>query len=327
MNKKDPQIALGFIIFGENTAKYLPYFLPSLKRQTYDNFKVLVFDNLKMKDNKPYRPIKDVASTEYVKSEYPEMVMIDSPKNAGFARAHNKMIDMAKGMGAEYYLVANPDIVLDRRALENMARVLDENKDVAAVSPKILKWDFAAGKKTDIVDTCGIGLKSGLKFFDIGQGERDGSRKKTNIIGPSGACGLYRISVLDRIAESGKYFDENMFMYKEDCDLAYRMYLGAYKTAFTSEAVVYHDRTAAGEKGVLSVLKSRKKKSVQIKRWSFLNQQILFFKYWAQQGRLSKLRIILWQIGAFLYALALEQYLLLEYLQFFKIRDDIRKYR
>ncbi len=327
MNKKTPKLIVGFIIFGQSTAEYLPYFLPSLKAQTYKNFKALAFDSLKMKENKPYRPIKDGSSTKYIKKEYPEIEMIDSLKNTGFGRSHNKMIDKARQLGADYYLVINCDVTLEPNALEEMVSILDNDKETAAISPKILKWDFVNNKKSKVIDTYGIGLKPGLRFFNIGQGKNDEGVVDHDIIGPSGACGLYRVDILEKIAESGKYFDENMFMYKEDCDLAYRLYLAGYQTRFASQAVLYHDRTAFGKKGFFAIFKNRRKRDPKINKWSFLNQQMIFLKYWAKQGILSKLMIVLWQIKAFFYLLLFEQYLLLEYLNLFKIEDNIRKYK
>lgn len=327
MEKNNPKLVVGFIVFGESTAEYLPYFLPSLKSQTFKDFKALAFDSLKMKENKPYRPIKDRSSNEYIKKEYPEIELIDSLKNAGFARSHNKMIDKARRLGADYYLVINADVILEPNALEEMVRILDNNKDVAAVSPKMLKWNFADNEKTDFIDTCGIGFRSGLTFYNIGQGKRYERPIERDLIGPSGAGGLYRIDVLEKVAESGKYFDENMFMYKEDCDLAYRLYLAGYQTRFASQAVIYHDRTASLRKGLFAFFKDRKNRNSKINKWSFLNQQIIFLKYWAKQGRLSKLMIIVWQIKAFFYLLLFEQYLLLEYLKLFKIEENIRKYK
>lgn len=119
-------------------------------------------------------------------------------------------------------------------------------------------------------------MKPGLRFVDAGQGEPDkGQYDDINILGPSGAAAMYRLEALEKAEQNGQYFDELMFMYKEDCDLAYRLKLAGYKSKCAPDAIIYHDRTARAKgEGNLKVFFNRGNKSQQIKKWSFLNQQI-----------------------------------------------------
>ncbi len=90
------------------------------------------------------------------------------------------------------------------------------------------------------------------------------------ILGPSGAAGVYRLSGLEKIKVNNQYFDELMFMYKEDCDLDYRLFLAGYKSLYVSEAVIYHDRTvfSRGEND-LKVVLNRKSKNKKVKEMVF----------------------------------------------------------
>ena len=234
------------------------------------------------------------------------------------------MIDEAKKLGAEYFLVINPDTILELEAIKNFVEVMEKDKTLGSASPKVLKWDFSEDKKTDIVDTCGIRLKTGLRFIDLGQGEKDrGQYDKTEILGPSGAAGIYRMSALDKVkspqpplsrGSGGQYFDELMFMYKEDCDLAYRLNLAGFKAKLAPEAIIYHNRPFSSAKtGFMAFFRGRKGKSEQVKKWSFLNQHIIFLKYWHLQGFLSKIVIILRILAIFVFALLFEPYLLGQY--------------
>ena len=45
------KLIIGFITYGESTAKYLPYFLDSLKKQTFQDFETLAIDNSEEKEN------------------------------------------------------------------------------------------------------------------------------------------------------------------------------------------------------------------------------------------------------------------------------------
>jgi GT2 family glycosyltransferase len=309
------KIIAGFITYGQYTQKYLPYFLSSLKMQTSQNFQIIAFNNGEAGD----------ANEKFIRANYPEIQLMGSGANLGFAAAYNQMIKRAYDERADYFLMTNPDIIFEPDVLEKLAVRLGADKELGSVCPKILKWEFNGNKKTDLVDSYGIGLKNGLRFFDVGQGKSDDKKfRYARIIGPSGACGLFRMAALERIKENGKYLDERMFMYKEDCDLDYRLYLIHQESACVPEAIVYHDRTAEGSgTGNLEAIKARRSKSVQVKRWSLLNQQLIFKKYWHLQNFASKLNIVLYLLKSFFYSFFFERPLLKDMLTIFKKSDNL----
>jgi hypothetical protein len=316
------QLYIGFITYGRSTSKYLPYFLKSIREQNFQDFKVLVVDN---------SPQEDRENAELVKQYCPEAEVKRSGENLGFAKAYNQMIIEAAKAGADFFLVINPDMILDKDALGNMVAALNES-EIDSVSPKILRWDFENSIKTDIIDSGGIKLLSGLRFVDMGQGEKDGQEfeKRKEILGPSGAAGMYKISSLEKVAyvkENGdkEYFDELMFMYKEDCDLAYRLHSAGCNSRFIPQAVVYHDRTATGQgQKNREVASNRRNKSRQVKKWSFLNQQIIFIKYWKFQNVKNKLFIIWFQLKMLVFISFFEPYLFSQLKELFFMRKKIR---
>jgi len=311
------KIIIGFICYGDHTAKYLPYFLPSLQKQTYRDFKIIVFNN---------GPAGD-ANEKLIRADHPEIEIMGAGANLGFAAAFNQIIRRAYAERADYFLMANPDIIFEPDVLEKLIVRLEADEELGSVSPKILKWEFTANKKTDLVDSYGIGLQSGLRFFDVGQGKRDDKKfRYARIIGPSGACGLFRMAALERVKENGKYLDERMFMYKEDCDLDYRLYLIHQESACVPEAIVYHDRTAQGVgTGNLEAIRARQGKSIQVKRWSLLNQQLIFKKYWHLQNLTSKLNIIFYLLKSFFYSFFFERPLLHDLLTIFEKSDNLKQ--
>jgi len=316
LEKGKIKIIIGFIAFGDHTAKYLPSFLLSLKNQTEQDFKIIAFNNGEGGDE----------NEKYLRANFPEIEILSAGKNIGFAAAYNQLIARAFAIRAEYFLMTNPDVLFEPDVLEKLVNRLAADRELGSVGPKILKWNFLENKKTEIVDTYGIALKSGLRFYDVGQGKVDDKKfRYARIIGPSGACGLFRMSALERIKENGKYLDERMFMYKEDCDLDYRFYLIQQESACVPEAVVYHDRTAAGI-GIsdVAVIAARKNKSHEVRRWSLLNQQLIFKKYWHLQNFVSKLNIIFYLIKSFFYCLFFEQFLLSDYLTIFSKYDNLK---
>jgi GT2 family glycosyltransferase len=316
------KIAIGFITYNADTAKYLPYFLDSLFKTLEDwpraDFLVLARDNSEEPNNYNREYIEEV----FNKDE--ELIRFRwSGENVGFARSYNAMIDEADVWGADFFLMINPDTIIAPDSITKMVLALESNKMLGSVAPKVLRWDFVNLKLTKQIDTCGLMLNSGLVFTDIGQGLIDnGQFYDVSILGPSGAAGLYRMSALKQVKEKTGYLDERMFMYKEDCDLAYRLFLAGFSSILVPEAIIYHDRSVSAiGKGVFASLKNRSNKSQQVRSWSFLNQHLLFIKFWSKQSLISKTKIFIKIVIFAIFAIVKEPFLLKNYAkisQFYK---------
>lgn len=321
------KLAVGFITYQEASARYLADFLPSLEAALGfldpGSYQAMVFDNSPAGDQSNAVVLEDFSAHQARK---PLQYQTEG-KNLGFSRAYNIMIRSALKMGAEYFFVINPDTLIEPEAIRKLIAALDAETSLASVAPKIRRWDFERKEKTNRLDSAGIILKAGLHFSDLGQGEEDDGRfDRAEILGPSGAAALFRLSALARVAEQGRnggaaqYFDEHFFMYKEDCDLAYRLFLAGYESRLVPEAIVYHDRTAASSgQGLPSVWRDRQKKSHQIRSWSFANQHLLFVKHWKKQNLASRLIIMVRISIMFIFSLILEQFLLKSYWSVLKL--------
>ncbi len=288
------KVCIGTILYGALTAPYLPLFKKSIEAQSYTNYELLIHDN--------------------------------TENNLGFSKAYNKMIKQALSTGADYFLVINPDIELSTDALEKLVAALDMDSRLSSVMPKLLRWDFAHNIHTKVIDSCGLALKKGLIFYDIGQAEFDrGQYDTVKSIGASGAAALYRISALEKVSENGNFFDEHFFMYKEDCDLAYRLKLADFSCTLIPQALGFHDRTISGG-GFLKRLLSRRAHSRKVKEWSFLHQHFLYIKYWGTLSLISKCFALLRKALMFIEALIFEQYLLATYSTIFKAKKTLKRY-
>jgi len=303
------KLIVGFITYQNSSSKYLADFLPSLKAALAflnpADYRIYVWDN-----SSP-----EYGANRLVLAADSQIEYETQGTNLGFSRAYNILLNRAAKVGAEYFLFLNPDMFLNPRAIEEMLKVLENNGELVSVSPKILRWDFVNRIKTKQIDSCGIILKTGLRFKDLGQGEEDhGQYDQANILGPSGAAGLYRLKLLERIKENGTYLDERFFMYREDCDLNYRLFLAGLKSALVSSALIYHDRTAASSgSGLGLVVKDRLKKNRSIREWSHLNEHLIYVKHWSKQNFVNKLFII-FRVGIVLvFSLMLEQFNLKNY--------------
>lgn len=314
------KIAVGFITYNSSSSKYLPHFLDSLFKSleglSRSSYLILARDNSEERINDNQRYIeKNINKADKL------INFTWSGANIGFSKAYNIMISEAARWGADYFLMINPDIFMSSDAIEKMVSEISRNTELGSLSPKILRWDFDNRILTDYIDSCGLSVNSCLTFTDIGQGEKDDGRfDKVHILGPSGAAALFRMSALEKVKEGGTYLDEDMFMYKEDCDLAYRLFLAGYKSALVPDAIIYHDRTAAAQGLAHRSLKSR-----QVRSWSFLNQHILYIKYYKQQSLRGKIGILARAGLIFIYVLFRERFLLKNYLIIGKKLADSKK--
>ena len=315
------KLAVGFILYEEATARYLADFLPSLEEALkccpsleaqiyiYDNSALGKEENAQIISAWKHKLEAATVKVMYYRGE---------GQNLGFSRAYNILISQAALDQAQCFLIINPDTKLEPLAISHLLAALNSDATLGSVAPKILRWRQADDKSGDTIDSLGIELAPGLRFFDQGQGSPVTESSKVNlIIGPSGAAGLFLMSALERVAEhrdKKQYFDERFFMYKEDCDLVYRLSLAGYGSRLVPEAVVFHDRSAASSGWSLAaILRGRRHKSRSVRTWSFVNQHLIYLKHWSKQSLASRLLIIYRIIIYFIFSLILEQYLLKTY--------------
>jgi len=320
------KIAVGFLVYND-TVKYLPFFLPSLAEAlavVEAEYEIYCLDNSEKELNE---------NREYIVKSFPAIKYSFSGKNLGFSKGYNRLIKQALDFGAEYFLMINPDTILEKDSIVRMLLDIQTDSQIGAVAPRILKWDFVNNLKTDIIDCDGLAITPSHRFFDRHQGQRVSSfssfspsssssfSSSSLVFGFTGAAVLLRLSALRDIAfcsdnDSGhvEYLDELMFMYKEDADLSYRLNLAGWNIVFCVESVIYHDRTASplGE-SIWQIIANRKRKSRLVKEWSFLNQWVLVLKYiFLPLPFLVKVRTWIYQLLGCAYALFFEPYLLKE---------------
>jgi GT2 family glycosyltransferase len=275
------KITIGFITYKDSSFKYLPLFSQSLldslnkARELNSDLEVsvLAFDNSDDAGRDNYDYLRDFFEKNNLDGK-----IWDSKENIGFSRAYNIMINHAIDNGADLFLMLNPDTLLESSFVEEMISAYEKDPEVGVWAPKILYWDFPENKKSNIIDSYGTGLSRSHRFFDRGQGKRASSfsDESKEIFGFTGAAALLNLKLLKRAAyekDSLMFFDELMFMYKEDIDLSYRLQLLGIRIVFNPQAVVYHHRSLSSFKIRLSFFKKRKSRA-----YSFLNQLIILHK-------------------------------------------------
>jgi GT2 family glycosyltransferase len=135
-----------------NSETYLPFLFESLHKQTFVNWQLLVLDN-----GSRDRTIELLQKELKSLSQSSELII--SQENVGFAGGHNTLF---KKTDSEYVLLLNPDMYLMPDCLEKLVNFLDTHPDTAAVSPRLMKWDFTKVSQgiessfTDRIDSLGL---------------------------------------------------------------------------------------------------------------------------------------------------------------------------
>jgi len=273
MEPRRAKVAISLVTY--NAEKYLPFCLASVLNQTFRDFTVLVIDNGSTDRTVPF-----------LRENFPQIKVVAHPKNLGFARAHNQAVAWTE---SEFILFLNQDVVLAPDYLEKTVAYLEKEPSAAAVSGKILIWDFLSNQKTRVIDSLGLRLFKSHRVAEIGAGEmdQDNGALAQEVFGVSAPAAFFRRSALEAVKiqladglSKAEYFDEDFFAYKEDVDLAFRLRLGGFKAFYLPEAVAYHDRTIRGLKALKkrAVRLHRQDRDRMIKIYSYKNHLLLLFK-------------------------------------------------
>lgn len=211
------------IIINWNGVGHLKKCLPSLIKQNYKNFELILVDNASKDD-----------SVVFVKKIFPAAKIIINPKNLGFSEANNVGYRVAKG---DYVLFLNNDTEVTTNFLTELITNIRDDKSIGGAQSKILFME-----KRTTLDSVGAFLTYSGFLYHYGAIKKD-SRKyghKIFLYSAKGACMIFKRSVLKRIEVEGNIFDPKYFAYFEETDLCHRVWLAGYKIMYIPSSVIYH---------------------------------------------------------------------------------------
>ena len=80
------------------------------------------------------------ATQEIVGTEFPQVYVLRSEKNLGVAGGYNLGIKYAHDNGADYILIANNDISIDRKMIKHLVRFMNDQPSAGIAMPKIYHY-------------------------------------------------------------------------------------------------------------------------------------------------------------------------------------------
>jgi N-acetylglucosaminyl-diphospho-decaprenol L-rhamnosyltransferase len=172
--------------------------------------------------------------------EFPEVDLVVSPENLGFAAATN--LGARRGR-SPYLLALNPDTAVTEGALDKVLTVLGAHPEVAVVGPRLLRPDRSldhAARRSFPTPLSALGHFSGLGRRAGATGRLAAYRAPEVDSGPVDAVnGAFMLMRRASFQEAGG-FDEGYWMYMEDLDLSYRLRQRGQLSWYEPSAMVLH---------------------------------------------------------------------------------------
>ena len=182
-------------------------------------------------------------SVEYLRERFPDVTIIASEENLGFARANNLAIRNSRG---QYVLLLNPDTIVAEETFRDFITFMDSTPDAGGCGAYMLHTDgsFAPesrrGQPTPFVAFCKMSGLASLfpksRTFGRYYMRYLNENEVNSIEIMSGAFMFLRRDALDKAG----LLDEDFFMYGEDIDLSYRILKAGYNNYFLPSRILHY---------------------------------------------------------------------------------------
>jgi len=211
------------VVLNWNSKEMTAECLRSLLVMDARDFEIVVVDN-GSKDGSP----------DFLRKAFPQIAVVESGRNLGFAAGCNVGMKRALADGAEYVLLINNDTLVDPRFLDALLQEAERRPDAGLVSPKIYFYELPeqiwwAGGTFSL--WAGIPGHMGRNQRDCGQWDLP-----RPIDWATGCALLVRCKALREVG----LFDEVLFGNGEDLDLSLRMHKSGYAIRYAPGARVWH---------------------------------------------------------------------------------------
>ena len=215
------------IIPNYNGLRFLTPCLDALRAQTYprEHTEIILVDDASTD-----------SSVAFVTEQYPEVKIVQLARNSGLAVGCNAGARAAAG---DLLVMLNNDTEVEPGWLAALVEAAAANPQAGAIASKMLLFDRrdTLHNAGDLMGADGIPRNRGVWERDTGQYDA-----QPQIFGGCGGGVMYRRAAWEQAGG----FDERLFMYLEDVDLAWRLRLVGWDAVFAPAARLYHHLSATG---------------------------------------------------------------------------------
>lgn len=219
-----PSVAV--VILNWNGRSFLEKFLPSVCRSTYGNLQLVLADNASTDD-----------SVAFVAEHYPQIRIIQNPRNDGFAGGYN---DALQQVQADIYVLLNQDVEVEPGWIEPVVALMQQDTRIAACQPKMRAYkepeDFEyAGAAGGWMDILGYTFCRGRILYTT---EKDNGQYDDvkDIFWATGAALFIRSACYHQVGG----FDRDFFAHMEEVDLCWRLQRAGYRICYCPDSRVFH---------------------------------------------------------------------------------------
>ena len=220
-------VKIAIVILNWNGVKLLQQFLPSvIEFSKGESIEIVVADNGSTDGSIPI-----------IRNMFPEVTVLDLKQNYGFARGYNEALKQNK---ADYFVILNSDVEVTAGWLESPIWLMESDKNIAAVQPKIRSYYHRthfeyAGAAGGFIDKFGYPFCRGRIFdeVEVDNGQYDST---IDVFWATGACIFIRSKLYHEVGG----FDADFWAHMEEIDLCWRLKNSGYRIVYTAESTVYH---------------------------------------------------------------------------------------
>jgi hypothetical protein len=213
--KKHPKVFI--VILNYNGLDVLKRCLTSVFKNDYPNFEIILVDNN-----------SSDGSLEMAKTSFSKAIFIKNEENLGFSAGNNVGIKFALERAADFILLLNNDVEVEKNFLTQLISSVAKNKKIGIASPVIFNgqtrevW-FSGGRidwwRVKTIHEKNIQTEN---YFN------------SDFI--TGCAMLIRTRVFQKIG----LLDERFFLYWEDADFSLRSKKSGFRNVVVSSSWVYH---------------------------------------------------------------------------------------
>lgn len=213
---------------------------------------------------------------EALTHQFPQVLYIDCGSNVGFGKGNTVGFQATP---ARYYFALNRDTIIppDSRVIERIVRFMDEHPAIGCIGPKLLNMDGTLQYSCYRFDFASILIKP-LKQINFDKKYRWVKRRTDRLLMTDfnheetqpvdwvlGAALVVRKEVVDEIG----WFDEQYFMYLEDCDWCRTMWEHGWPVYYVHDIVIKHAhaRESAKVPGIVKALLKNKLARIHLLSW------------------------------------------------------------
>jgi GT2 family glycosyltransferase len=215
-------------------------------------------------------------SVELIGREFPEVEVIALDANRGFGPALNAAV--AARPDADPVILLNDDATPEERFVEALLERLAPEVGMVA---GVMTQEAAPG----LIDSAGVVADRTLMGFDYLHGEPlAAAAEAADPLGPTGGAALYRRAAFEEVGG----FDERMFLYYEDLDLALRIAARGGRCRLAPEARALHAYSSGlGAASAAKYARTGWSRGYMLRRYGVMRDPILALRALACEGAIG----------------------------------------